>query len=448
MPITIGSNIASLRVQRFLDRSTSALSSLNEKLSSGQRINRASDDAAGLAIADRLQSDARLSSVAIRNVNDGLSALNIMESALQSQIDVMTRLEELATQSANGTLSNQQRSSLNREYQALIKESGRIGATAKFNNVNLLQSFGKDAQIVLQAGIDGKSSSTLSVSKIEGGPASGSLVQGDQMVEFSGAYTLEALINASNGSFLRNTLIDTRGRSHDVLTSMQVINGLAVGITFMKGNESNGAVSSSSDLWVVAGVGLADINGQMDDIDAVEVVTEIEDFYGVVFADDDASAATLGTMSSRLYGFAGGATATFSLNLKGLSITGPTADIDGGTYIGGPYNGTNTSVVDFTGIETQSLARSAMAVIEARQNQLSLAVGKIGATQSRLATASSVLSTQGTNLSAAHSRLRDVDIAEATADLTRQQILQQTAVSVLTQANQVPSLALDLLRSS
>ncbi|MCB0334689.1 MAG: hypothetical protein KDD62_00245 [Bdellovibrionales bacterium] len=112
MPITIGSNIAALRSLRSLKTASDSLGKAYERLSSGQRINHASDDAAGLVIADGLRADSRLAGQAVRNVNDGISMISIMNGALQAQKEVLFRMSELAEQGANGTQTNSQRNSL------------------------------------------------------------------------------------------------------------------------------------------------------------------------------------------------------------------------------------------------------------------------------------------------------------------------------------------------
>ena len=131
MSITIGSNISSLKAQRQLTKSTSSLSSTYSKLSSGMRINKASDDAAGLAIADSLKADQKIASVAIRNANDGISSIAIADGALSQVSDVLTRLAELAEQSANGVYSTDQRSALQNEFSALGSEIQRIALTTE-----------------------------------------------------------------------------------------------------------------------------------------------------------------------------------------------------------------------------------------------------------------------------------------------------------------------------
>lgn len=122
MTIKIGSNIASIQAQRRLGEASSSLSKIYERLSSGQRINSAADDAAGLAIADELNVRSRVFTQAIRNGNDGISLLNIADSAIENLSGLITRIRELSEQSANGTYSDQQREALDQEAQSLSDE--------------------------------------------------------------------------------------------------------------------------------------------------------------------------------------------------------------------------------------------------------------------------------------------------------------------------------------
>ncbi len=165
MAITLGSNIASLQAQRRLSNATQALGTTYERLSSGQRINKASDDAAGLAIADALRASQRVASVAIRNANDGISTINIADSALGEIGNVLTRLAELSEQSANGVFSVVQRSALSNEFVALGSEIERIAATTEFNGVKLLSG---NSAVVLQVGFNSTSTSQVSYTGVQG----------------------------------------------------------------------------------------------------------------------------------------------------------------------------------------------------------------------------------------------------------------------------------------
>lgn len=153
--VRIGSNIFSLNAQRRLTESTNLLSDTFERLSSGQRINKASDDAAGLSIVSSLNTDKRVFSQGIRNLNDGVSALTIAEGALEALSSIVIRLQELAEQSANGVYGTEQRQALDQEAQELSKEYFRISKTTEFNGLNLLDGTMDELRLQAGYGLDG-----------------------------------------------------------------------------------------------------------------------------------------------------------------------------------------------------------------------------------------------------------------------------------------------------
>lgn len=159
MTINIRTNIASLAAQRNLGLSSDRLSASYERLSSGLRINKAKDDAAGLAIAESLKADQKVASVGIRNASDGISIISIADQAIGQITNVLSRLAELAQQSANGVFSNTQRSALANEFNALTSEIERIAFTTEFNGLRLLSGGG---EVVFQVGFDGSSLSQVS----------------------------------------------------------------------------------------------------------------------------------------------------------------------------------------------------------------------------------------------------------------------------------------------
>lgn len=140
MSIKVFSNIPALRAQEALRKTNRELGQTFERLSSGMRINRASDDAAGLSVADRLRADSRMANVAVRNINDGISLVSIYEGALNEITNVLTRMSELAKRFENGINSATQRSSLNAEFTALGSEINRIRSSTEFNNINPFMS--------------------------------------------------------------------------------------------------------------------------------------------------------------------------------------------------------------------------------------------------------------------------------------------------------------------
>jgi len=164
MPQTINTNVMSLTAQRNLNGSQGALATAMQRLSSGLRVNSAKDDAAGLAIAERMNTQVRGMNVAIRNANDGISLAQSAEGGLQEMGNMLQRMRELAVQSANGTNDIADRTNLDAEYQQLDLEITRIAATTKFNKTTLLNS--TDA-ITFQVGANTSTDDTLDIALTE-----------------------------------------------------------------------------------------------------------------------------------------------------------------------------------------------------------------------------------------------------------------------------------------
>ncbi|MEY4550969.1 MAG: hypothetical protein RL685_7164 [Pseudomonadota bacterium] len=276
MSLVIKSNIPSLQAQKNLAKSTSALNSSFDRLSSGLRIVSAADDAAGLAISESMSTQIRSFAIAERNAQDAISMVQTAEGALAEVHSIMGRMRELAMQGANGSLTSVDRGFLDTEYQALKSEIGRIQGSAKFNGKELLSL--NVSTIQFQIGLDDASADQLS-------------------------------------------------------------------LTF-------------------GGFGLTSITGSANTI-------------------------------------------------AGSGITG---------------------------------ALGALGVIDSALSIVSTERAKYGASMNRLGTTISSIETMRLNLSAANSRIRDVDVASETASLARNQVLSQAGVSVLAQANQLPNLAMNLLQ--
>jgi flagellin len=165
MALFVNTNLPSLNAQRHLDASSGSVSQSLERLSSGLRINNAYDDAAGLAIADKLSRDVRVINQAVRNANDGLSALAIGDKALGTINDVVTRASELASEAATGTINDTQRSSIQNEFTALLSEIDRLSTVTTFNGVQLLSP---TQTLSIQVGLDGSTNSQVSFSTADG----------------------------------------------------------------------------------------------------------------------------------------------------------------------------------------------------------------------------------------------------------------------------------------
>jgi len=170
MAVRLFNNLASINAQRILGTNTDSLNKSVERISSGIRINQASDDAAGLAISEALRSDIRVLRQAVRNGNDGISLINVAEGALNEQSSILIRLRELASQAATGTVGSTERATIQLEFAALRNEIDRIASTTQFNGQGLVDgslasSVTASSQVIIQVGSDSETSSRINLNE-------------------------------------------------------------------------------------------------------------------------------------------------------------------------------------------------------------------------------------------------------------------------------------------
>ncbi len=170
MPVRIFNNIASLNAQRILGINNDRLALSVERISSGIRINRAADDAAGLGISEALRSDIRALRQAVRNSNDGIALINVAEGALNEQSSILIRLRDLASQAATGTVGSTERATIQLEFTALSNEIDRISATTQFNGQGLVDgslasTVSSANQVLIQVGIDSGVNSRINLNE-------------------------------------------------------------------------------------------------------------------------------------------------------------------------------------------------------------------------------------------------------------------------------------------
>ncbi|MBX9611067.1 MAG: flagellin [Burkholderiales bacterium] len=388
MASVINTNVSSLNTQRNLASSQSALATSIQRLSTGLRVNSAKDDAAGLAISERMSSQVRGLNVAARNANDGISLAQTAEGSLGKVGDMLQRMRELAVQSANATNSQTDRDALNAEVTQLKEEIGRVADTTNFNGTKLL---------------DG----SFTAQNFQVGANAGETIQ------------LSAIVDARLAGLGQLTPPDT----YDVTAT-------AVGYT-------DAALASSID-----------INGVTVSIGASVGRTAAQATTALAAAFDVAKAANAtelaGVTLDATTGVIKSSTAAqSSLVLANLTnITGPSAGTTTGTLT---TPATQTGITNLT-VATAADSASALTAIDSALTAVNTARGNLGAVQSRFENAISNIQVTSENLSAARSRIVDTDFASETANLTRSQILQQAGNAMLSQANQQPQQVLALLR--
>ncbi|MCB0354108.1 MAG: hypothetical protein KDD64_11305 [Bdellovibrionales bacterium] len=462
MAVSIGSNIASLQAQRRLSNSSDTLGKVFERLASGQRINRASDDAAGLAVADGLNLKARVFGQSLRNLNEGISALSIADQAISNLSLIVDRQRELAFQSSNGVFSDTQRISLDTEAQELAAEYQRILESTKYNGLNLLD--GSLSGIDLQAGFG---TNAILSSDILGSNATTQQVAVQNVLtqDFS---SFSGVANVTNFQFyvtdFNSDGIDDLfflGRS-SLIGASQV--DYAMGI--MLGDESgtyslSGPMRSGSiDPGALGGNDLSDFQVTVDTMSDTITVGAINlgsDILRFVY-DYDANGVIEATPSSFTLGLNIGNTTvnpsgdfnddgrndTIVKNLASDLFTVQTTVDDEQTIHAGGVLSLLQSVFS---LQTVSDAKDAIDSLESLATTLSNARARIGSSQSRIETAQNVLDASAENFRQAEGRIRDADIADESSSLIREQTLQQTSAAILAQANLQPALALDLLRN-
>lgn len=442
--VRIGSNIASLKAQRLLGEASSSLSTVFQRLSSGQRINQASDDAAGLAIADSLRADSRIFSVAIRNISDGISAFTIADGALSQQGGIITRMRELAQQSASGTFSYTQRASLQDEFEALASEYFRISESTTFNGRKLLD--GSSSSLSIEVGGTGagrsikgdlpsilKRNGVLDISAYQAG--GGSLFQAtyDTLLRFFDRteITQEELDQYWSGNIIYTQGLDDTGENRDVA----VLIGASYGShpVFMKGLTRS---LTDPNKWE----GTWDLSDYSDISDKSIIINGDGTFDGTGL---NISGSSTGTLTLRIDSNSG--VLSVDVNLSGIKLKHTGLNVGANLSSIGPIDALRIAANSTTA--SQQLSRQALDALELLLVQNTTFRGQLGTAMNRLSVASSNLLTMRENYISAESRIRDADIADETSKLVRNNILQQVGAAILAQANQAPSLALSLLRN-
>ncbi|MGB6099056.1 MAG: flagellin [Comamonas thiooxydans] len=417
MAMTINTNIQSLNAQRNLGTSQSSLSTSMQRLSSGLRINSAKDDAAGLAIAERMSAQVRGLNQAQRNANDGVSLAQTAEGALSTIGGNLQRIRELAVQSRNATNSTEDRAALQKEVTQLKEEIDRVASTTTFNGTKLLDGSFTEKSFQVGANLGER----ISIDKIVNAQAKnlGDYYQTTTGTALTGAQATTAAVGATD-------LTDSTNA-----TFAAIANG-AIKITL------NGSGSSPETI-------------DLKNIGAVSVAMESNDAPGVTAANNAAATKRLEDVAKSISEATGGrVTATVETggklkisSLEEFSFTGAAAATAG---LDATDKGVKATGFDNVSVKTAADADLTILSMDAALKAVNSARADLGAIQNRFESVVSNLSVNSENLSASKSRIMDADFASETANLSRSQILQQAGTAMVAQANQLPQGVLSLLR--
>ncbi|MDQ8734019.1 flagellin [Paenibacillus sp. LHD-38] len=410
----INHNIAALNTHRQLGANTAATSKNIEKLSSGLRINRAGDDAAGLAISEKMRGQIRGLDQASRNSQDGISLIQTAEGALNETHSILQRMRELAVQSGNDTNTSQDRTNLQDEMTQLGTEIERIANTTEFNTKKLINGSMGSAQTA----------------------ATGTVVNsGNLAAGVAGATTLGAVTDASG-----NNLGIAVG---DKITATWSVNGTQQTATYTVAAAADDMDDILTAINANATVGTATLAAGVLTVDGAAAGTAAQ-INGLSF-EVTTNGVRKEAASNVLSNFAEGTKA------KDVRSDGSAA-FQIGSNTGQTMNlsvedmRASTLGVNNLQIGTQSQASTAIKVVDQAIQKVSSERSKLGAVQNRLEHTINNLNTSSENLTAAESRVRDTDMAKEMMAQTKNNILAQAAQAMLAQANQQPQGVLQLLR--
>ena len=462
MALSVVTNTASLNAQRNLTKSGLGLATSMQRLSSGMRINSAKDDAAGLQISNRLTSQINGLAVAQRNANDGISMAQTAEGAMQASTDILQRMRELALQSANGSNSTEDRDALQKEVGALQLELTRISKTTSFGGQQLLDGdFGtKQFQVGANANETiGVSLSSTAANKIGNNTISGAGTTFGVVTAAGTAFTKAAVTDVLNLSGPSGNVTVTPLATDTADLVAANINAAGTGIKAEATVSVSIAALSSGDTGLLS-VGsttfdLATYNGDASKLSADLGKAGFDSSY-------DVSTKTIALSATGVAGvmIVGGATNTTTLDgvaaqaagrMKSSSITLSAPESFSVTGVGaGTVINSGISTLNDVGSQdvsgaTSAGAQAAIEVIDAALAQIDSQRADLGAVQNRFGHTISNLANIQENVSASRSRIQDTDFAVETAQMTKNQILQQAGTSILAQANQIPQAAISLI---
>ena len=385
MALTVNTNVASLTSQRNLGGSQDLLKTSLERLSTGLRINSAKDDAAGLAISERFTSQIKGLNQGVRNANDGISLAQTAEGALGEVTNNLQRIRELAVQASNATNTADDRAALQNEVSALVSEIDRVAQQTTFNGTKLLD--GGFSGAVFQIGANAGDSITINSISNTTAATLGS--------EATFAEVATATISGATGFAV----------------------AIATGTITIVGN------STSVDLGALAAAGSYEER-------AGQIVAAVNDKTG----------------QTGVFAFiTSGNKVQLQSQTGDFTVAGSTISNAGILATTGATSTTTTGVADLS-VTTYGASQTAISLIDDALSTVNTSRSTLGAIQSRFESAVSSQQTTSENLSASRARIQDADFAAETANLAKAQILQQSGIAMLAQANAIPQNVLALLQ--
>ena len=481
MALTVNTNIPSLNTQRNLQNASSSLATSMQRLSTGSRINSAKDDAAGLQISNRLTNQINGLNQATRNANDGISLSQTAEGAMQQSTNILQRIRDLAVQSANGSNSDADRAALQKEVTAQQNELTRIAQTTTFGGRKLLDGsfgttsfqIGANAYETIDVTLKDTSATALGSNQIGSssgsgaGSVAGSVVAGSGgALTSSGSITLvgggkSTAVTYASGDSAKTIAGNMNGQipgltasARTVVTVTDTISSGAANMTMNVGGNSLNlvGVTNTKDMADQINANAAKLGVTANyDTQAKKLTITSATGENITFGNDTGTAAgnisvasqrSDGTFSNAVDVRASGGQAMGYVKLDSpttFAMTGSTTALFGATS-------SSLSKVSDVDISTADGAQKALSVIDQALANIDSQRADLGAVQNRFDNTISNLTNISENATSARSRIKDTDYAAETANLSKNQVLQQAGTAILAQAKQLPQSVLSLLQ--
>ncbi len=499
MAIVVNTNVSSLNAQRNLEGTNKLLTRSLQRLSSGLRINSAKDDAAGLAISDRMNSQIRGLNQAVRNANDGISLAQTAEGALQESTNILQRMRELAVQSANDSNTGSDRASIQKEVNQLQQELERIANTTTFNGKTLLD--GTFVSQRFQIGAYANQTITVDIgntrtnamgnysAKTQYDDANSIAAVASGTADTNAANNVDAQTLTVQGSLGEATVSVGAGDSAKTIAQAITDKADSTGVTAeavtyakIDNFQASGGTSDTISL-TITGADSATISATIDESDLTNLADAINSVAGktgvsATLSDDKSAIILTNTAGEDInVRFESAGVSGTSIDVTGLqddasTEVGNSATLDGqndnatvgGTVIFNSAKSYNLRTTDTNGglltadkaaslnaisdvdVSSRSGANDAIKIIDGAISLIDDIRADLGAVQNRFESTIANLMNVSENISAAKSRIVDADFAAETANLTKAQILQQAGTAMLAQANTLPQAALTLLQ--
>ncbi len=457
-------NMQALNANRMLGITTSAQAKSTEKLSSGYKINRAADDAAGLSISEKMRKQIKGLDQASTNAQDGISAVQTAEGALTEVHSMLQRMNELAVQAANGTNSESDRQSIQDEIEQLTIEIDRVAETTKFNEAYLLKGNGKDTTVKINAKDAGIEGQMIGVGTGTATFTMDALKTGEQITIGSKGYTIGTTVEDIRGLVQEDQKITINGTQYQVVADdEEVLSENKYSVAKMQALISDG---DSVTIGTQKFVAMTEATGNKDGIgdndasiisrnQAYKLIAEELELASSVGVDPGREATV--TYNNGTYAVDAASTQVSFTIQEGSVLT--TQGLQFTLHVGADADESNKIALTLDAMDTTSLGVANINVVDNTGAKATYAIDSIadavakvsaqrsalGAVQNRLEHTIANLDNVVENTTAAESEIRDTDMAEQMVDYSKNNILMQAGQSMLTQANQATQGVLSLL---